>query len=126
MPRGHRRPLTQAVARLGHRIRELREERGLAQAELARRIGSSASHLNKLEGGSKAATVVTLEAIAVALGVGIGELFATDGVGAQGSVVAPSPNPLWSRIAGDLRARDGRYLAIVKEMLTVLDKAMEA
>lgn len=122
MPRGHRRRSPTGIAQhLGQRIRELRTERGIAQAELARRVGTSAAHLNKLEAGAKAPTVVTVEALARALGVGIGDLFP-----AKPQVLTGNPpDPLWVRLTGDLRRRDHDYLVLVRDMLRLLDRARE-
>lgn len=123
MPRGHRRPSPTGIARrLGQRIRDLREERGIAQAELARRIGSSPSHLNKLEAGLKAATVVTVEAVARALGVEVAELFPASDKRAAGN----PPDPLWGRIAADLRVRDREFLQLVRESVRLLERAVAA
>lgn len=122
MPRGHRRPAVAVTTALGRRIRELREERGIAQAELARRVGSSASHLNKLEAGQKAATVTTLAAVAKALGVELADLF--PGRNVQQPVGNP-PDPLWVKLAGELRERNRDYLVLVKDALRLLDRARD-
>lgn len=124
MPRGHRRGSPTGIAkRLGKRVRDLRAERGLSQAELARRVGTSPAHLNKLEAGGKAATIVTVEALARALGVGVAELFPP--LSSASSATANPPDPLWVRIAGELRARDREYLLLVRDMLKLLDRARE-
>ena len=58
------------MSELGHRIKELRIQRGLSQAELGKRIGVTASAVSQLEskevGGLKGSTLVRL---AEALGV---------------------------------------------------------
>src|SRR5690606_14489545 len=99
MPRGHRRGSPTGIAkRLGKRVRAVRAERGLSQAELARRVGTSPAHLNKLEAGGKAPTIVTVEALARALGVGVADLFPPSS--SATSATANPPDPLWVRIAG--------------------------
>jgi ribosome-binding protein aMBF1 (putative translation factor) len=53
---------------IGRRVRELREARGISQAELARRIGSSQSVIARLELGGAEPRFVLLERVAQALG----------------------------------------------------------
>lgn len=52
---------------LAEQVRQLREARGLSQAELARRIGSTQPAVARLEAGGVAPTIETLEHIAAAL-----------------------------------------------------------
>ena len=56
------------LAHVGRRVRELREQRGMSQLELAQAAGVSARQLARLEGGSANLTLTTLEALAGALG----------------------------------------------------------
>ena len=60
---------------LGARIRELRKARGLTQEGLAERIEISPRYLSRLEVGQQSASLETLERVAEALQVEIGELF---------------------------------------------------
>lgn len=117
MPARHGRTST-IQQRVGRRIRELRERVGISQAELARRMTTSPSHLHALEKGRRAMTITTLEAIAQGLGVEIPELF-------PGKDAAPAPpvDRAWLRVADKLRGRDARYLRCVEELLGVLDRA---
>ena len=59
------------AASIGHRIMELREKRGLSQAELAERIDVSYQQVQKYENGSSQVTVVRLIQIAGTLNVDI-------------------------------------------------------
>jgi ribosome-binding protein aMBF1 (putative translation factor) len=54
---------------LGAEVRRLRESKGMSQAELARRIGSTQPSVARLEAGGVAPTIDTLERIATALGL---------------------------------------------------------
>ncbi len=54
---------------LGERIRGLREARGVSQAELGRRIGSTQPAIARLEAGRVSPTLETLDRVAAALGV---------------------------------------------------------
>lgn len=62
---------------LGERVRQLREEHGLSQRELAQRIGSTQPAIARLEAGGVAPSVETLERIAAALGMDLVVEFAT-------------------------------------------------
>jgi DNA-binding XRE family transcriptional regulator len=59
---------------VGRRIRELREKAGLNQAELAEKAGLTQPHISRLENAEYSATNLTLEKIAKALGVRVGDL----------------------------------------------------
>ena len=60
---------------IGDRIRNLRNERGWSQEELAHRSDISPSHIGRLERGERGATIHSLERVTNALGVTIEELF---------------------------------------------------
>lgn len=63
---------------MGYRIKELREQRGMSQAELARKAGITRVTLWRLESGDgKVAMTRTLMKIANALSVEVRELFYT-------------------------------------------------
>jgi HTH-type transcriptional regulator / antitoxin HipB len=53
---------------LGEQIRGLREARGISQAELGRRIGSTQPAIARLEAGRVSPTLETLDRVAAALG----------------------------------------------------------
>lgn len=61
---------------IGERIRTLREERGWDQEETAYRARLASSTLSKIECGRHSPRLVTLQAIAEALGVSVAELLA--------------------------------------------------
>ena len=54
---------------VGARIRELRTERGISAASLARKTGISRGHLSSIERGLVVINVATLDTVARALGV---------------------------------------------------------
>lgn len=66
-------PATPATI-VGPRIREARRARGMTQAELARRVGISASYLNLIERNRRGIAGKRLSDIAEALGLGLAEL----------------------------------------------------
>jgi transcriptional regulator with XRE-family HTH domain len=76
---------------LGHTVRRLREERGMALRELADLAGVSSSFVSQVERGIANPSVASLRRIAEALGTSIGALF--DGSRTAGSFVAASERP---------------------------------
>jgi transcriptional regulator with XRE-family HTH domain len=62
------------LARLGARVRALREEQGLSQAELAARSGLHRTYIGGVERGERNVSTLNLFAIAGALGVRVGDL----------------------------------------------------
>lgn len=90
----------------------------MSQVELARRLDTSPSAVNKLEAGLRASTIVTLEAVARALDVDLAELVREDG----GRVANPPvTEPMLVEIIGALRQRDRRYLAAVRDAMKLVD-----
>lgn len=59
---------------IGARIREVRMEKGMTQAQLAERSGLCRSYIMSIEAGQRNPTVKTVTAIAEALGVSVKEL----------------------------------------------------
>lgn len=71
-----------ARKRLGALVRELRTERQWSQESLAARAGLSYKFVGEVERGTANPTVSTLVALAGALGVGVGDLFAVESTAA--------------------------------------------
>lgn len=63
------------VERLGSRLREEREKRGVTVRGLARDVGVSASMVSQIETGKVQPSVSTLYAITTALGIAVEDLF---------------------------------------------------
>lgn len=59
----------------GYRIRQLRNERGISQEQLALSAGITPAYLGLVECGQRNATVRTIERICGALGIGLAEFF---------------------------------------------------
>jgi XRE family transcriptional regulator, aerobic/anaerobic benzoate catabolism transcriptional regulator len=64
------------LAVLGHRVRELRNRRGMTRKIMARQADVSERHLAQLESGEGNVSIVLLRRIAGSLGVSLSELFA--------------------------------------------------
>jgi transcriptional regulator with XRE-family HTH domain len=60
--------------RVGRRLAEVREKRGLSQAQLADMAEIGRAHLSQIENGAVAARIDTLKAIADALEISLCEL----------------------------------------------------
>lgn len=61
--------------RFGARLRELRAARGKTQEEVAFTAGIDRSYFSAIECGKKNVSLINIQRIADALGVGTGELF---------------------------------------------------
>ena len=72
---------------VGKRIRELRKARGMTQAELAEAAELEVETISRLEGGTRGATVDSVNRIAQALGIGLKEFFDFK---KEGAAVIPS------------------------------------
>ena len=70
---------------VGSKIRQLRKERSLTQAELAQRIGVQQSDLCRMENGEYKVSLDTLFKILSVFGVDIGEFFREETVAARPS-----------------------------------------
>jgi transcriptional regulator with XRE-family HTH domain len=68
-------PNHKTVENIGQRIWQLRRSRGLTQKQLHARTGVSLSWLSRIESGQMTPSVVTLEKICGALGVGLNRFF---------------------------------------------------
>jgi transcriptional regulator with XRE-family HTH domain len=64
--------------RLAERLRKLREEAGLSQVQMARRLGISRSTLNRLEAADQNTTLRTLDQLCQALKCQPGDLFSVE------------------------------------------------
>jgi DNA-binding XRE family transcriptional regulator len=77
-PQPDREPLSRGLRpwaeHVGKKIRELRDRAGLTQVQLAERSGLPQSHISRLENAEHSATHLTLEKIAAALGISVGEI----------------------------------------------------
>lgn len=106
--------------RVGRRLRHLREQLALSQAELGRRAGTSASQVNAVERGDRAPTVGTLARLAIGLNVPTSSLF-------DGEPTPPRPSrseKVWFEVMESLRERDVEYLRAVRELLRGFDRAV--
>ncbi|MDR3400107.1 MAG: helix-turn-helix transcriptional regulator [Pandoraea sp.] len=80
------------IHRLGSTIRQLRESRGWSQEQLAEHASLNRSYVGELERGAAIASIVTVDKIASAFGIPIGQLVSADDVPVQPGV-APGASP---------------------------------
>ncbi|MFI7638373.1 helix-turn-helix domain-containing protein [Nonomuraea sp. NPDC049400] len=73
-----RRAASSAAAAAGAQVQRRRQQRGMSQAELARRTGLSKATLSQLEAGAGNPTIDTLDAIAVALAIPLTDLLSRE------------------------------------------------
>jgi transcriptional regulator with XRE-family HTH domain len=106
-----RRTIAQVLAK---RVRELRESQARSQAELGRAAGLAPSQILKLERGEQAARIVTIEAVAEALGVSVSELLATEPVS--------NPRPDRSdRLAERVRALGAEAIGALEHVVQAME-----
>ena len=85
-------------AEIGRRIRETRQDRGLTQSELARRLGFTTSWVSQVERGGIGLEVPDLERVAGALGTSIAQFIETNTArGELGELLKPLEDDLTER-----------------------------
>lgn len=82
---------------IGWNLRRLRVERGLSQERLALAAGIDRAYAGRVERGSENVTITTLEAMARALAVQVGDLLAEPSPGSE----PPRPLPAGRRRKAD-------------------------
>lgn len=66
---------TDIAKRFGKRLRQLREEKGMLQRDLAEKAGIETEHLSRLENGHKEPCLYVIDALATSLRVSLRQLF---------------------------------------------------
>jgi XRE family transcriptional regulator, regulator of sulfur utilization len=74
----------------GVAVRRLREAHAWSQERLAEHAGLNRTYVGEIERGTAIASIVTVEKLAYALGVGIGELLVGGAAGAANAVALPA------------------------------------
>lgn len=72
---------------IGRHVRQLRRNSGLSARGLGSRTGFSASFISQLENGLVSPSIGSMQRIAAALGVTLGEFFTAAGAGESGRIV---------------------------------------
>jgi len=109
-------------ANLGESVRRLREASKLSLRVLAERTGFSASFLSQVENGQASPSIASMERIAEALGVTLGEFFQTAGA-RQSAVVRGSAratlNSGWSKARIEALGADGQNSRLEPVVVTL-------
>jgi len=95
---------------IGDRIRELRKQRGIAQADVAEAVGISRSFLAGIETGKDLPGRETLMALADHFGVDINWLAATAGQAGEGAAAQSTEEAVWLHALRSLPADERRDL----------------
>ncbi|MEM5329791.1 helix-turn-helix transcriptional regulator [Paraburkholderia sp. JHI2823] len=74
----------------GATVRRLREAHAWSQERLAEHAGLNRTYVGEIERGKAIASIVTVEKLALAFGVGIAELLAGGAAGAANGIALPS------------------------------------
>jgi XRE family transcriptional regulator, regulator of sulfur utilization len=74
----------------GATVRRLREAQAWSQERLAEHAGLNRTYVGEIERGTAIASIVTVEKLALAFGVGIAELLAGGAVGVPAAVSVPA------------------------------------
>lgn len=113
---------------LGKRVREVRKEKGISQADLAVKCKTSAQYLSQIENGKKQASLQILITIAEALEVSLDELL----VGNQVKNLAEYSNEV-ARVFEDCSSYEKRILfemlvamkSVIRDNKELLRKELE-
>lgn len=109
------RPRSALHARIGRRVRELRLSRGLTQADLAEQIRCSSHFVSGIERGVDSPSLITLEALARALGTTVGDLTREETSATQEALHQ------LAAVLGD--RRDPRLLQVLREVAELYDSS---
>jgi transcriptional regulator with XRE-family HTH domain len=110
----------EVVARFAGRLKELRAERGMTQAELARRAKVTPTYLSKLEAAGAAPGIDLVGKLAAALGAGVADLFPPAGPGDPTAVPREQARALFAAL---LDVADPRTFALLNPFLALLLEA---
>lgn len=104
------------VERFAQRLKELRAERGMTQAELAERAEVTTTYISKLENAGAAPGIDLVEKLATALGVGMADLFVNDSP-IDTDVAREQAQKLFSVL---LKTADSQTFALLNPFLALL------
>lgn len=101
---------------VGAWVRRLRTDQGMSLRTLAARTDFSPSFISQVENGTVSPSIASMEKIAAALGVSMGEFFAAASEGEAGLVV---------RVAERLRMSSGWSQALIEALSPMLGRRFE-
>jgi len=107
----------EVVGRFARRLRELRVERGMTQADLALRARVTATYLSKLESAGSAPGIDLVEKLAMALGVRVTDLIPTSSLSDSPAVSRQQAQTLFDSL---LKKADEQTFALLNPFLALL------
>ncbi len=107
----------EVVGRFARRLKELRVERGMTQAELAEKADVTATYVSKLESAGAAPGIDLVEKLAVALGVGVTDLIPLTEPADTLAVPREQARVLFEAL---VKTADSQTLALLNPFLLVL------
>lgn len=99
---------------LRQRVRKIRLQRGLTQAQLAERAGLSVDAVNRIESGRRNPNLNTIERLADALGIGAADLLAS------GTIPRQKLQRSVQRIVNLVELKDNGTIAVVEAVVKAL------
>lgn len=114
-----------SLAHLGAKVRTKRRSRGLTQAELARRLGISASYLNLIEHGQRPVTATVLIKLAQEFQMELGEFAADDEQQLAAGLLEVFADPVFEEHAlnsADLRELAASSPSLARAILALYDQ----
>lgn len=107
----------EVVERFAKRLRELRVERGMTQAELAERAEVTATYISKLESAGAAPGIDLVEKLGAALGTTAADLIPTQPAENTNDVARRQAEKLFAAL---MKAADGQTFALLNPFLALL------
>jgi transcriptional regulator with XRE-family HTH domain len=107
----------EVVKRFARRLRELRVERGMTQADLARRAHVTATYVSKLESAGAAPGIDLVEKLATSLGAEITDLIPIAPIANHSAVAREQARDLFDNL---LKTADQQTFALLNPFLALL------
>lgn len=108
------------VDRFSAKLRELRSGRGLTQAQLAEKVNTTTSYIGRLESGSVAPGIDTLERLASALAATTHELIPTEAAPDTSEILRERAQELFEKL---LKSADRETLSMLVPLLARLGES---
>jgi len=108
------------VTRFAERLRQLRLERGMSQAELAQQAQVTTNYISRLERGGAAAGIDLAARLALALGVPVAELLPTSSVQDDLTVMRQQVKKMCDEL---VKSGDRAVLLVLTQVLARLTEA---
>jgi transcriptional regulator with XRE-family HTH domain len=105
------------VEQFAQRLKELRAERGMTQADLAQKTGIAATYISKLESAGAAPGIDLVQKLAEALGVGAADLLPIESPDDPTAIPREQAQELFADL---LKVADANSFAVLNPILALL------